>query len=600
MRSADVVVLTRSDILWRGLLLTLCVLGLASLVVGFFAGSEFSTSGLRPVSSAGSAHLQKVTVAPGSSAARNGLRTGDVIDTRPMSSAERYRLFNLKYRGELIHLYVVRPAGLSRATIVGSKPVQYFTWDVWIALAGAAWMLLFAGLLALRCPHSRDARVLALLLIGVVFQTGLTSSNWITPWAALDATAAVLSAVSSVCIALLATYSLSFARPASGLRRMLLWLSYAVAIAIAALEISLVVSQWTSAFDPTSSVFTSLWTVFVITSGLFVFPLLCAIVTAFETRGSERTRFFWAFVPLALFYIAQFNFGLSAAFYPVFAVYANAVSNAAFFLAPIGLTYSLLNRRLLDIGFALNRAAIFSGVSILLVGAFVLGEWLLSDWLQRENHSTNLIVSGALALVLGLSVRAVHGRVEHVVDHVAFRKRREDEEVMRTMAREAPYITERATLMARVEQALSRHADASFVDVVLDDKPGRFGSVGENDPAVVSLRAQHGVLDLHTVETEMKGEWAYPMVARGRLIGALILGPKRSGESYAPDESAVIAQLADSVAAAIDVFGLQQHDAAGVEPILLRIDERLTDISARMAEIQLSIREHDTRDQRSE
>lgn len=50
------------------------------------------------------------------------------------------------------------------------------------------------------------------------------------------------------------------------------------------------------------------------------------------------------------------------------------------------------------------------------------------------------------------------------------------------------------------------------------------------------------------------------LVARGTLIGALVVGPKRSLEAYAPDESAAIMQLAQSVGTAIDVLSpMQRH-----------------------------------------
>lgn len=48
------------------------------------------------------------------------------------------------------------------------------------------------------------------------------------------------------------------------------------------------------------------------------------------------------------------------------------------------------------------------------------------------------------------------------------------------------------------------------------------------------------------------------MVARGRLVGALVLGPKRSAETYAPDESKAIAQLAHSIAGALDVLSTKE------------------------------------------
>jgi hypothetical protein len=40
------------------------------------------------------------------------------------------------------------------------------------------------------------------------------------------------------------------------------------------------------------------------------------------------------------------------------------------------------------------------------------------------------------------------------------------------------------------------------------------------------------------------------------LVGALVLGPKRSGESYAPDESNAIMQLAREVGAALHILTL--------------------------------------------
>jgi hypothetical protein len=82
----------------------------------------------------------------------------------------------------------------------------------------------------------------------------------------------------------------------------------------------------------------------------------------------------------------------------------------------------------------------------------------------------------------------------------------------------------------------------------------RYGGVGENDPAIARLRARHEVLDLHTVQSELRDDVAYPMAARGRFVGALVLGPKRSGEVYARDESQAIAELAHGVATAFELL----------------------------------------------
>lgn len=189
----------------------------------------------------------------------------------------------------------------------------------------------------------------------------------------------------------------------------------------------------------------------------------------------------------------------------------------------------------------------------MLVGTFVLIEWILTSWLSSANRTTNVAVSAAIALALGLSVRFIHARVDRFVDNVFFRKRHEDERALTLFAREAPYITDASVLLTRAEETLRRHTDASFARILLEDA-NAYGGVSENDPAIVRLRAGHEVLDLHKVDSKIEGELAYPMVARGRLVGVLVLGPRILAESYAPDESAAIAQLATSVGLAIDAF----------------------------------------------
>lgn len=564
---------------WRTLLITLCLVGIALAAIDLSHARYLGIQGFE--STPYKPYLRKVTaVSAGSPAARSGLRKGDILDMRAMSERDRYRLHT---GTELIgqppaRVYVVTRSGLVQRT-VGAAPADNFTWDVAVGYGGGIWMLLFAALLGLRCAERRDARTLALLLIGLQFWQMLEFNDWVTPWPLLDAIAAGVAAVSLMSAALLATYSMSFGA-VSRLRQMLVRLAYAVAIIVAVFEIAHVVVWSTPALDLLIAY--PSWTIIVSWGVPFVLPFLCGAVTVVEARGAERARFLWAFIPLAVLYAAAFANALAAAFnWNGEAV--NAASNVAEFIAPLGLTYSLLNRRLLDIGFALNRAAIFSVVSIVIVGTFVLVEWLLSDWMSLESHSANIAVSAALALVLGVSMRAVHTRVEHFVDHVMFRKRRDDEEAIRTMAREAPYVTQRATLLARAEQVLETHAGASSVEILLDDERGTYTGIEENDPALVALRADHRPADLHTFQTAISGEWAFPMVARGRLVGALVLGPKRSGESYAPDEASAIQQLGHSLAGALDIFTLKQNDGAAQQVEVMRTG--FAQLSAQLSQI---------------
>jgi hypothetical protein len=90
------------------------------------------------------------------------------------------------------------------------------------------------------------------------------------------------------------------------------------------------------------------------------------------------------------------------------------------------------------------------------------------------------------------------------------------------------------------------------------------------------MRAEHVRIDLHAVQSSVDGEWAYPMVARGQLIGALVLGSKRSLESYAPDESDAISYMAHNIASALDVLSNRQEGSRdGVLDAVRSLGEQL-------------------------
>jgi hypothetical protein len=574
---------------WRRLLLALCAIGLLQLgttvwtqgwkfaaVPGLVAniGLPGQSASLDPTATP---FVRRIAFAPSNPLARDGVQSGDLIDFRGLPSAQRYRLeTQWWWVGERAELPVIRN-GVTRK--IALMPKQYpfpFEWIV-VGNTGLAWLLFFAGIIAARRSDSPEARVLALLLI--LFEIGLTfqEQNWISPWPEVDAALNAFSwFVFAGGISLLATYTMLFAQPASWPRRVAAALSYASAAVAGTMYFLQFAGMWTLTLD-TAPWYTGWLTQILVYVIPALVPLACVAFTLPALRGAERDRFIWSTAPLAFLYL-MITLPLLPTLFDADAIvpqWVQYISNFGIFLAPLGLTYSLLNRRVLDLGFAINRAVVFSGVSVVIVGIFVLVEWVLSEWFRSASHTTDLAINAGLALVLGLSVRGIHYRVDRVLDTVFFRKRHEDEHALRTFAHEAAYITDAATLVDRAKDALQDHADASFVDIVLDDHI--------NDPAMVAMRAWRKVLDLHTVRTALQGEFAYPMVARGRLLGAIVLGPKRSGESYAPDESAAILQLAHGVGGALDVLSVKGEEGRD------RVLEAIAALAEQMRELRAAL-----------
>jgi hypothetical protein len=240
------------------------------------------------------------------------------------------------------------------------------------------------------------------------------------------------------------------------------------------------------------------------------------------------------------------------------------------FSTPLVVTYVALNRRLIDIGFVLNRAAVFGIVSAIVIGAFILVEWAVGQWLVSASHTTGVVAGMVVALALGLSMRYIHRYVDVFVDRVFFRKRHDDEAALRRFAGESAYINDRDILLSRAIREVLAHTDADGAAILVRDEAQGYVSRGDgfrahidrDDPGIVALKAWSKPVDLHSLEdSELRGELAFPMISRGDLVGALVCGPKRDGEAYAPDECDALLALARGVGTALDTLSNQNGDA---------------------------------------
>ena len=545
---------------WQWLVLVLC-----ALAIGLTLNEVFVPAGDTGASPNGTNLV--LAVAPGGAAHTAGLRTGDRLDYSALTPIQRFQVFGgINAVGERVLYPIVDATGTARTIVVVARRVDRSSIGWAFAIAGHFWFIAFALLIAWRRPRDARARVMTMLLLAQV--TGAGFSNLGTLWPAVNLVNLLLNATFyPLSVALLATYASLFADPPGRLRAAFTRLAYFLAGAV-----PLVFMGWLFWADaPTySAIFR-----FPFSAASVVVSVLCVLLGLVAAHGDERQRLAWAALPLC----ALFVLGIQAA-----AATSAVLWGLLEFGTPLLLTYALLSRRVLDLGFVLNRAAVFSGVSIVLLGVFVLAEWLLGDWLKGASHTTNIVVAAILALGLGLSIRFVHTRVEQVLDALLFRKRHEDERAILNFAQQAPFVTDSELLISRTVEVLERHADASFVTLALSNGCGWFGDVDENDRAILALRARNRTLDLHTVETKLRGEFAYPMVARGRLVGALVVGPKRSQESYDPDEMTAIAEVARSVAGALDA--LYTNGGTARDALLDRLEllaERMEIISTRLA-----------------
>lgn len=575
------------DGLKKWLLWALCVL--ATLWIAFLAVDNFGLGG-RPWFGWFDA-FRDATRQPyalvfrpraGGATERAGIRDGDVADARAQSWPGRVVLLSQPPASQPTILVVRRGLATFSVRLVGSTmwegeaPLKFF--DVVTPLIEGLWFVACAALITQRRWRSPHARTLALILCCVApgFFVG-TRPVFPSPVATLLGHAA-MQALGMAALLLMVDLTSSFGIR-TALRRMVEAFAYVVIAVAVIFHAAFYVGAFTLRIDPVP-----FWPGGRGVSAVDVGAALAVVIVAGASVAStqrERTRVAWLLLPLpvALSIAAAFSYFAPFANTWAAAMAVEACGIAAMLVGALAVTYALLKRHVLDFGFVLSRTLVVAILSLIVVVAFVLLEWLLGTIVSGASHATGLIANGALALALGLSLRYIHTRVDALVDRIFFSKRHADERSLRDFALEASYVTEPGALLDCAIGKIEHHTDATSAALLLREGGAYvarrfFGNgtaphAGENDPAILALKAWHKPVDPHHYQSALHGAVAVPMLARGRLLGVILLDERPSGEAYAPDEVDALMHVAHGVASALD--GL---DAAPLDGDLRsRLDE---------------------------
>lgn len=495
--------------------------------------------------------VQVTSVAPGSPAAKAGIRPGDSLQYGD-TAVQRARVIYAT-PGSRVTVIVNRSHAVTM--IVRSIPADGMLWAL-LALRLA--FLSVAALLAWRRPGDAASRALVAFLWCYGLAIAMNNVLLPNPLASL----AVLQMGTGVLFLLGTAAAAAFAAnfPSGRPRPVPRSLSRAAQLLAALAICALALAEWL----PRSAGGVSLLNAAFLFLFAFIGVLLVATLTIAYVQGqpAERQRRRWVFLilgaalgALVVDILVQSIFG--------FRQWIDQLALIPLIALPIGLAYVILRHRVLDVGFVLNRAAVYASLSIVIVGIFVVVETLLAKFVEAHSHVGSMAVRLATALALGFSIRFIHARVDRFVDTVFFRERHKAEAAMREFTQDAPYVTDGDVLLRRCVEMVLRYAGAANAAIWLRQDDGSYaqtegtfaaGSVDENDPAILAMRSRRVIVDLPAAASSLPGMYAFPMIARGRLAGVLLCGPKRADELYAPDERELLADLATAVAHTLDAL----------------------------------------------
>ena len=249
------------------------------------------------------------------------------------------------------------------------------------------------------------------------------------------------------------------------------------------------------------------------------------------------------------------------------------------FLMYLGLAYAVLQYRVFNFDFAISRAVVFSVVSVLLLCSFGLIEWIYATVMQGDGDAghgaekKSLVVDAAIALATYLVFNKIHGTLERWVERFFFEKWHDNEHRLRDYVRQAAHIETADALLGSLRSAIDRFTGQAGCAIYLKQAGGEYtlaagtleaapAVVDTNDGAAVAMRTDMAPLFFEHLHTALPGELVLPMCHRGTLNGFVLLGSKRRGESYRPDECEVLGFTAHQIGLdlhALRVVALEQE-----------------------------------------
>lgn len=303
-------------------------------------------------------------------------------------------------------------------------------------------------------------------------------------------------------------------------------------------------------------------------TGLVPFVMLLA---GYARAGAEqRLRIRWilastGIILLALvFYAGEFLTGNSVSQRRL-----DELQALAFVLAAVGYGYAVLRHRLVDVRIVLNRTLVYGVITAVVVGVFAA----INAAVERETlgRGASLLLELVVPLALGIVLGSMRKYLDTYINRLVFRRQYRAEKTLNDFARTCGFIEQPEHLLDLTVQQVFEHSHAQSVALYERQAQGytrvRQRGTAEfpqqieaDDLAFVRLRAGDHEADLHEVTSALgKDGYVFSMAVRGKLIGALVCGP-RPAEQYTADERGLLFHVAQQAGAALHALRGREHE----------------------------------------
>lgn len=281
------------------------------------------------------------------------------------------------------------------------------------------------------------------------------------------------------------------------------------------------------------------------------------------------------------------------------------------------IAYAIFRYRLVDVTGVIRRGLPYSLSTAAIATIYFLLVFVAERVLRLVVGYQYFLVTLAVAAVTAVAIRPLQERAQLWVDRLFFREKYDAQLMLQEVSSLAVSILDidRLTSLLLDRLTATMHIEQAYL-ALRQSETGAFWLAAQKAPPPVSdapvLRRENPIaqwmvryrepLTRHDLDVapEFKGLWAQeremldklgaqllvPLLVRRELVGILLLGPKRSGESFSSDERLTLSTLANQTAVAVLNAWLYRKVQDHAKILEERVQERTAALEAQYARLE--------------
>lgn len=316
---------------------------------------------------------------------------------------------------------------------------------------------------------------------------------------------------------------------------------------------------------------------------------------------SKKTQVRWFFMASFIGFL-----GAATCFLPVFGIKIYPYGNFTVPLYPVIMAYAIVRHQLMDIEVIIKRAAVFACLFAFVYGTFTIFTLIGQEFFRNVLGWSQWTATIPTIVVIVLALKPLENFLIERTDKFLFQKKYDYKQILTAFLDEIVTVLNLEEIFEKTIKLLEETLHPEAIAIFLFDKAGdRFNlyqgiGYGDIDLKLEKgskmfnfIKSQKGILSTEgqKLSDEIKREMNHsrvrlviPLAFQSELIGAIVLGAKKSGDNYSQEELDSLSGLLKTEAIAIkNARYIDELNAANTEVQHAKTMKQIADMADGMS-----------------